>query len=279
MKKVFVYVAILTSLGAVLSCGQEHEYFKGLTSNVSAGSVQVKFIHAASDTVGVNLFADNFKITGNAATVITTSGAPNEGQINVGTVTFQNAFPVTNYTAIPNGGVFTAVVPDTYTATVKYAAKTLATVNAPSLSGNYTFAFVGVTKAYELVYVPDDLSAAPIDGNAYVRFANFIPNNANPITIKATPPADPSPAPAPTPITLASSIAYKSVSNFIALPKVGTYTNISIYDAVTNTLITTLASTSAFNSFTNNKAYTIFARGQMGKSGTPAPGISRVTNR
>lgn len=279
MKKFSVHIAMLTSMATILSCGQEHEYFKGLTTPSNSSGVQIKFIHAASDTVGVNLFVDDVKITGNSATVITTVGAPNEGQINIGSVAYQNGFPVTDYMSMDNSGTFSVVVPDVYTNTTTTSGKKLSTLSAPSLNGANTVAFVGVTGSYALVALPDNLANAPIDGNTYIRFANFIHNSANPITLRAIPPADPAPAPAPTEITLVPSIAYKAVSDFIALPKVGTYTNIKIYDAVTNTLIATLPNTSAFTSFINNKAYTIFARGQIGKTGTPAPGISRVTNR
>ncbi len=278
MKKIFAYITTLTSLSAMFSCGQEHEYFKGLTAPADSSAVQVKFIHAASDTVGVNLFVDNVKITGNPASVITTVGAANAGQIHVGSIAYQSVFPVTNYSSIASSGVFSVVVPDAYTNTTTYPNKTLATLSAPSLtSGAYTVAFVGVSKSYELVTLPDNLSAAPIDGNAYIRFANFIAGTT--LTLKAIPPADPAPAPAPTEITLLSNVAYKSSSDFIVLPKVGTYTNIKIYDATTNALIATLANTSSFTTFLNNKAYTVFARGQMGKTGAIAPGISRATNR
>jgi len=277
MKKIFAYITIQVAVSAMFSCGQEQEYFKGLTAPPDPSAVQVKFIHAASDTVGVNLFVDNVKITGNPASVITTVGAPNQGQINVGTVVYQSVFPVTDYSSIATSGVFSVVVPDAYTNTITYPNKTLATLSAPSLTGAYTVAFVGLSKSYELVALPDNLSAAPIDGNAYIRFANFIAGST--LTLKAIPPADPAPAPAPTEITLLSNVAYKSSSDFIVLPKVGTYSNIKIYDATTNALVATLANTSSFATFLNNKAYTVFARGQMGKTGSIAPGISRATNR
>lgn|GEM_PF-4705944 len=279
MKNNRVNMLILVASLLVFSCGQEQEYFKGLIPPVDPNNIQIKFIHAASDTVGVNLFLDNKKITGNASSTITTSASANGSEVNVGTVAYQGAFPVTNYCAIPNSGTFSIVVPDIYSATIKYPTKTLSSLNASTFlaASYYTVAFVGVTQAYETIYFLDDLSTTPIDGNTYIRFANFIHNSNNKITLKAIPPADPAPAPAPTEVTLLSNVPYKSVTGFIALPKTGTYTNVKIYDAVTNTLIATMPA--ANSSFTNNKVYTIMAVGQIGGTATKAPAVSRMINR
>src|SRR5688572_9473400 len=78
------------------SCGDEHQFWPHVAP-ATQDAPKIKFIHAASDTVGVNLFFNDTKVTGNAPSKITTIGSVNLDKVNLGTVTFQNAFPVTNY--------------------------------------------------------------------------------------------------------------------------------------------------------------------------------------
>ena len=254
------------------SCGDEHQFLPQITTAHGANA-KLKFIHAASDTVGVNLFFDGTKITGNLPSTISTIGAVNFGKVNIGTVTFQNVFPVTNYTALESSsGTFTVVFPETYNATTTFNTKTLSTVESPAFNAEkyYTAAFIGVSPSYETVFFEDDLSTTPLDGKAYIRFANFIPNSVDNLTLVATPPGG-------TPITLFPNVAYKGMTAFIALPVTGLYTNVQILNANTNAVIATLISTSS--TFVNNKVYTVFARGRIGVAGTPAPGLSRIFNR
>lgn len=261
------------------SCGDEHQFLPEVEPAKSENP-KIKFIHAASDTVGVNLFLDGLKITGNVPSTITTIGSEFLGQVNVGTVTFQNAFPVTNYTTVENtSGTFNVVFPESYSATKKFNAKTLSSASAPSLdaSSYYTVAFMGISGAYETVVYSDDLSGTPIDGNIYVRFGNFlsgtIPQN---LTLVATPPVttdDPTPAR----IILFENIPYKAMTGFVTLPRTGTYTNVQLLNPSNNAVIATLATTST--AFATNKVYTVFARGRIGGTGSLAPGVSRAINR
>ena len=262
------------------SCGDEHQYFPDL-SPISDVNPKVKFIHAASDTVGVNLFLGDKKITGNAPSTITTFGAVNVGKVNIGTVTFQNAYPVTNYTTLESSlGVFSAVVPGAFNNTTTFVTKKLSSSTAPAMDASsfYTVALVGTTPAYGIVVFKDDLNTAPLDGNTYLRFANFIHNSVGNLTLRATPPATTA-DPAPVAITLFQNVAYKDMSGFVVLPRPGTYTNVQIFNSTTNTTTSISTLVAGSSSFTNNKVYTIFARGRIGGTGVGAPGVSRIVNR
>jgi hypothetical protein len=267
-----IFKLIVTASIMLTSCGDEQQFFPDITNEYRTNA-QIKFIHAASDTVGVNLFLDGTKITGNLPSTITTFGSVNLGKVNIGTVTFQNAYPVTDYTSAPGtSGTFTVVFPESYNATTTFPTKTLSTVASPTLNASsyYTAAFVGVSPSYETVIYQDDLSQAPLNGSAYIRFANFIPNYTDNLSLVATPPGG-------TPITLFPNVAYKGMTEFIALPVTGAYTNVQIVDATTSAVVATLAAGSS--SFVNNKVYTVFARGRVGGAGTAVPGVSRMTNR
>jgi hypothetical protein len=254
------------------ACGDEHQFSPSI-SNEFDSNAKIKFIHAASDTVGVNLFLDGVKITGNLPSTITTAGSVNFGKVNIGTVAFQSAFPVTNYTSSPGtAGNFSVVFPESYNTTTTFLTKTLSTVASPGLSESsyYTAVFLGISPAYETVIYSDDLSQAPLDGKSYIRFGNFLYNYADPLNLVGTPPGG-------TPVVLVPNIAYKGMSSFVALPVTGLYTNVQIVNANTAAVVATLVAGSS--TFVDNKVYTIFARGRGGAVGTPAPGVTRVTNR
>lgn len=279
MNNKIVKLSLIITL-LLLSCGDEHQFFPEL-STASSTNPKIKFVHAASDTVGVNLLLDGVKITGALPNTVTTFGSVNLGKVNIGTIVFQNAYPVTDYSTVENSsGAFSVVVPEAYNATTTFSAKTISTLSAPPLESTsyYTVALLGITPSYTTVIYKDDLSTVPIDGNTYIRFANFIHNSTGNLTLKATPPATAA-DPNPTAITLFPNVAYKDMTGFIALPRTGAYTNVQIFNATTNTTTVIATAIAANSSFVNNKVYTIFARGRIGGTATGAPGISRMVNR
>jgi hypothetical protein len=273
--KIFKNIAIIC-LVTLMACGDEHEFFPQISDVSSRASI--KFIHAASDTVGMNLFIDDIKVTGNSSSIIT-SGTVNVGQINIGSITYSNSFPITGYAAISQtNGLFSVIFPATYTTNNTALSKVMVTKQSGSLnqSSFYSIVFVGVTAAYEAVVLDDNLTSAPIDNKAYIRLGNFIHNSTNKVTLKGTPPPT-GDDPTPVEITIFPSIEFKLASEFFALPRTGTYTGLKIVDAVTNATIAT--ATSANSNFANNKVYTLIARGQIGKTGAQIPTLSRVINR
>lgn len=274
MKSKLLILSFLIAL-LIQACGDEHVFLTKI-GPASASGPKIKFIHAASDTVGMNLFLDDLKITGNTPNTITTVGSPNYLKVNVGVITLGNAFPVTNYRSVENtSGTFSVVFPETYTALTTYNTKIMSTTAAPSMDASsfYTVAFTGVYPNYETVVYEDDLSQAPLNGKSYIRFANFVSNSTT-LAFRMTPPAT-TEDPAPASVTFFPTVSYKDMSTFVELPRTGAYTAITVVNNATGTTYATLANTS----FVDNKVYTIFARGRVGGAGTSAPAVSRVINR
>lgn len=267
--KLMILVAML-----LFSCGEDHNFTPALKPIDNSAVAYVKFVHAASDTTGVNYFIGDTKITGNAPTTVAGTTL-----VNIGTVTYSNAYPVSDYTTIsPGSGTTKIIVPEVFSATATYPTKTLSTSTINATGGvSYTVAFVGFTKNYETVVLTDDLNTTPIDGKAYIRFANFI-QNAPVLSLRATPPNNPDGS-TNAPVILASNIGYKSASGFVALPFTGTYTNVQIINTATTpaTVVATVAAN--LSSFADNKVYTVFARGQIGLTGNRAPAGSRMIHR
>lgn len=270
-----IFKLIMSASIILVSCGDEHQFYPKV-GVADEGSVRLRFIHAASDTVGMSLYLNDLKVSGGAQSALS------NGTINVGRINFGGDFPVTGYTSLENGsGNLSVVFPETYalvsSAPVTYNKKTMSTVNASLTAGSWsTVAFLGVSLAYETVVYPDDLTAAPIDGKAYIRFAGFIHNLADELTLRATPPPtaeDPTPAP----IILFQDVSYKEMTGFIALPRTGTYTSVQIVNETTALVVATASA--GLSSFSGNKAYTLFAQGRIGGAGGAVPAIGRMANR
>lgn len=270
------YITILIAAASfiVISCGDEHQYFPA-RQLADAAATKIKFIHAASDTVGLNLFLDGQKLTGAAPSTIASTGA-----VNTGTIKFDASFPITDYVGVTGAsGGLSVIVPETYSATDTFEVKILSELDASLTSAtSYTVALVGVTTAYETVVYEDDLSITPMDDKAYIRFAGFIDNLADPLTLQGTPPVT-TEDPTPVPVKLAEHINYKDMSTFIALPRVGKYTNVQLINETTAAVVYTLPAASALTTFVNNKVYTYYAKGRIGGAGAAAPGIGRAINR
>jgi hypothetical protein len=275
MKSKLIKLSFVILVLFVQACGDEHVFLTKV-GPASGSGPKIKFIHSASDTVGMNLFLDDVKVSGNTPNTITTVGSTNYGKVNVGVITLGNAFPVTNYTSVENTtGTFSVVFPETYTALATFNKKTMSTVAAPSMDASsfYTVAFLGVYPTYETVVYSHTAAEIPLDGKSYIRFANFV-NNSTTFSFRMTPPAtveDPTPAP----VTFYPAVSYKQMGAFVALPRTGAYTAITVINNATGATYATLANTS----FVDNKVYTIFARGQVAGTGSRAPAVSRVIDR
>ena len=245
----------------MISCGEEQTYFKSIGPIEGA---RVKFIHAASDTTGVNWFIADQKIT--SGTTVGTATAPS-------VVAYPLPFPAVDYSTVTAGSFpLQVIVPDKLVGTTQYVKKTMVTTNLNATDDKYyTIAFAGVTGAYQTVVIEDNVGAIPFDGQPYIRFVNLIHNSTNKVNVVATPLSGDL-----TPINLATNVGYKEAVEFSAqIPR--NYT-IRLLDAVTPA--TVIATASAANgTLIGNKVYTLFARGRIGAGGTAAPVLDRMTNR
>ena len=268
--KKFIAASFLSAMILLVwSCGDEKEFFTDISP--SSGT-KIKFIHAASDAAGVNFFVDGVKVSAAGTSIVPATQA-----VNIGSIAYQGTFPGTNYVTLPGTSLVEMIVPTLYKADDTIASQTILSKEIITTSeANYTIAFVGITGAFDAILIEDDLSVAPTNEKAFVKFANFIHNSTDKLTLKATPPVT-TDNPTPTPIILAQNVGYTEASSFIELPVTGLYTNVRIHNAVTDAVVATLVAGSS--TFTGNNVYTIFARGQIGGTGTKVPGVTRVIDR
>jgi hypothetical protein len=276
--KNYLFILVIIASIIVISCGDEHQFFTRYDKTEAEG-IRVRFVHAASDTVALNMFVNEVKISGGAPSTIAATGA-----VNVGRIAYAGDFPATGYMLLGDGpgtSDIDLIIPEVYTSTDTFPTKVLSSITTDlGASNSYTVALVGVTTAYETVVFEDNLESAPLDGKAYIRFANFIDNmGTDELKLVGTPPAtvaDPTPAP----IDLITDISYKEMSGFIALPRTGVYTNIQLVNETTAAVVYTLTpANSALYTYTDNRVYTLFARGRIGGAGAAAPNLGRMLNR
>jgi hypothetical protein len=239
---------------AIISCGDEQIYFPNASPPPEGANV--KFVHAASDAAGVNFFINNAKISAGSA---------------VGSgIAYAGAFPGTNYSILASGSsTLRVVVPSTPT-----VPESLLLTSDLSTETNkyYTVAFAGVAPNYEAVAINDDLSGITFDSKSYVRFVNLIHNSTNKLNVVATISTG-SPA-VITSTVIAQNVSYKDASVFIPLEP-GDYT-ITLKDAKTDAVVATAGATAKL--LAGNRIYTLFARGQIGQTGTKIPTLDRITN-
>lgn len=274
--KSFKYKFLLIAIIAGAGCGEEHVFYNQYKA-ANEESTRVKFIHAASDTVGMNLFAGDLKISGAGFSVVAATGAVNVGRINYGA-----DFPGTGYTSLDEvPGDLSVVFPETYAyvsnAPVTYAKKTMSTSNAALEAGSWkTVAFAGVYPTYETVVFDDDITAAPLDGKAYFRFVNLIHNSVELVDLEATKVT----TPASTPVVIANDVAYKSITGFTAIEP-GPYTFKILNGTTSANYPPSATASNVAITLVANKVYTFYSRGQVGLALTDAkrPLLSTMTNR
>lgn len=157
MKRIFIYIMLITGLSSlVLSCGDEHLFLESATP-VTSGA-RVKFFHAATDIPGVVVSVNDKIVSG----VLTTTGT------TPGLVTYGSVFPILDYSVIPAG-----------TAKVKVTVPATSTTPEVNLNNDlplsdgkyYTVHAVGALGSYSFFVSEDDLSI-PDPNKTYIRFIN-----------------------------------------------------------------------------------------------------------
>ncbi len=248
--RILQVVAFAGVTAILLSCGDGPVFFQDVSP---AEGARVKFVHSASDASGVHFYVNESKIS---------SGAASGSSLN-----YSLSFPGTNYAALIPGSLSVKIaVPAT--ATVAESVLVTSTISAEK-NNYYTVALAGILGSYEAILLNDDVGAIAYDDKAYVRFVNLIHNSTNKVNVIAK-------LGTAAPITIAQNVAYKQVITFTGLDA-GDYT-ITLVDAVnTSTVLATASATVRF--LTPNKVYTLFARGQIGKTLALAPALDRMVNR
>jgi hypothetical protein len=268
MKKryLFITAALLSSM--IYSCKKNAYQIIDKTVDPTT-TAQIKFFNFGVNAPSMNFYASGTKISAvsSATGIESTTGTASGG-----------VFPASNYSLISQGTYsFTGQLPSSLTTDANL---TVLTTPGTLTNGNYyTLYACGLynttAKTSDAFIVQDKLPA--IDYTvAYVRFVNTVPNapNAFNFYVKNTTTAAET--------LVATSIAYKAASDFIAVP-IGVYELYVRYPAApTVNVISRNAAVTGTVSFVGGKVYTLGARGDITVTSTTAtnrPQIDNTANR
>ena len=254
--KIYSIFALFATFFMMSACGDETNSFS-LYSPATGG--RVKFIHAAPDVPGIDIYVNDKKFSG----VNTATGA------TPALLTFGTAYPATaEYATIPTGQAKIGVV----VPSLNNATGIAADLNVEE--GKYYSIFAtGLAPNYSPLVLEDKLPVTT-GKNIYVRVINLIPNSTTAeFTVNGQ--------------VIASGLRYKNAdNNFIAVP-IPTFNtgsiNVPFVAKVLGGVTTFTSTTITALLVVPGKAYTFIVRGVLttdAKNPTKfAPVASLYTNR
>ncbi len=268
MKKIIYLSACVLALAAA-SCK------KGAITQLSnpAAGVQVKFIHVAPGTPGLDGFINNVKLTPLTNVSVTDNLLPTS--IVTG-YTYLNVFPGSNYAVTASGStaikvVASTPVPALVSAQTSIPGATIGSATQATTDGLaysvFAIGLQGSATAPLTMKVIQDVFPDPVSGMAYVRIANFIPNG---LALDFTGTYTPTGGVATT-VPITTAIAYPSLTAFIAV-NVNALSTTSYSFQAYNTGTTTKVGGAVSVSLTPGRYYTVMARGLY--ADYPVPGTS-----
>ena len=156
--KFYLIISLFATFLIMSACGKETNSFE-IFSPATGG--RVKFIHAAPDVAGIDIYVNDKKFSG----VNTTAGA------TPALLTYGNAYPSTaEYATIPTGKAKVGVVIPSLNVTGITADLTVE-------EGKYYSVFAtGIAPTYTSLVLEDKLPAAS-GKNIFVRVINLVPNS------------------------------------------------------------------------------------------------------
>jgi hypothetical protein len=252
MKKIYLNIIAVLSLGFLFGSCDENA-IPVRTEYVESGAM-IRFSHASQEGPMVNFYLGDKKVTAKSPTTTL-----RETGLFWSSTLANTIHPATyGYVNVPAGS-YTLNAVDTTTVTGTTALKKNVIVSSPvKLDDNqfYTSYLVGKADNLELLTLKDDLP--PIDfSKSYIRFVNGMtgaPASFNVVATRTLPTSET--------LELANNIAYKGVSNYIAvLP--GTY-NLALFLNGSTTAYTTWTS----GNIAAGKVYTFYTKGNY----TTTPG-------
>jgi hypothetical protein len=268
MKKIYIGITALLLSATVISCKKDKIQTIDAPIDVTQRA-QIKYFNFGVGSPGVNFFANDVKVTGALSTVgsETTTGSAS------GTV-----YPQSGYSVISGGAyTFKGQIPSTAATDPNLA---IATVQATLENGKYytlyTSGLYDAAQKRSDGFVVEDKLPAFNSTVAYIRFVNAISNAPQPMSLyvkSSTNTALPE-------ALAASSVAYKSGSDFVALP-IGSYELYARYPSATATNVISRNGTSVV-ALAGGKVYTITSRGDITVTSTTAanrPQLDFSTNR
>jgi hypothetical protein len=250
------FVGLLTA--AMLSaCGSDA--VQSITA--APASAAVKFFNFGVGAPGVNLYANETKVTATSST----TGAESA----TGTA-YGNAASGGFYTALaPGQYTFTGRLPATYTPAAD-AGKSISTLGATIADGKYYSLYQSgiyntTAKTVESFIIDDPIPAVDYSV-AYVRFVNAI-SNAQPMQLFAKSTVTSSES------AVGGLVAYKAAGAFVALPPAAYDLNTRVAGSSTNSVTRTGVSFSA------GHVYTVSARGDITSTATATkPALDLTAN-
>ncbi|NBB30383.1 DUF4397 domain-containing protein [Cellulophaga sp. BC115SP] len=255
-KRFLSILTLATSIFGLAACGEQADSFQNI---LPATGSRLKFIHAAPDVAGVDIYLNDKKFSG---VNTTPPAAPN-------LLTYGNAFPLTaEYATYPAGATKVGVVIPSLNNAVGL------TANVNLEDGKYYSVFAtGVSPNYSAVALEDKFPAAN-GKNIYVRVLNLVSNST---TIDFTVNGQ----------TIATNIAYKNADNTFYTVPIDNF----LSGTITVPFITkvsggvALVTTATVNQtlVVPGKCYTVYVRGMVttdAKNPTKyAPTASVLVNR
>ncbi|ARK09501.1 DUF4397 domain-containing protein [Fibrella sp. ES10-3-2-2] len=252
----FKHILYLFSAAALLLSCEKNSL--QLPIDPIATGARLKLINAAPDVSSIDLFINGAKFSG-----FTPVGATATSPGRATGLPYNNTYPSTgsNYAVVKPGAQAISISIPASTSTSSATVINTQTLNLDD--NKYYSLFVAGVGAQPEVFLVNDAFEGVVDPNKlYVRFVNLIPGSAYDVAL-TTPNT-----------TLASNLAYKGVSPFVAIDAIagptfafrlpGTAANIN---------------TVQFTSSSSGRAITVFLRGVTGRTGTPAPNINVYVNR
>ena len=274
-------LAGLAAAVAIAACGDDGRQELALAPETSA---RVKFFNFGVNTPGVNFYANDAKVTGVSSTSCTPLPTPPADSLcqSVGVETATGV----GQGGAAAGGFYVGMPAGQYTLTGRIAATTdrnLAIASVPLAVADgkaYSFYISGIytttAKQPDAFAIDDNFPTDPSPDSTYIRFVHAIPN-AGPLTLSIT-----NPTTGAAVGNIATAVAYKSGSRFLAFPLPRTFST-TLNVVVRNAGGTTNLFERTAISILPRRVYTLTARGDITVSatGTSAnrPQIDVTANR
>lgn len=246
MKRKYINMAALLLLTLTFACKKQE--FQKIDVAVDASTPQIKYFNFGVSIPSVNFYANDSKVTA----IASATGAEATTGLAYGSV-----LPASNYSTLAAGSyTFKANIPSTATANAGVTVATVtSTLEANKFYSLYTSGVYNTTTKTADAFVVGDV-LPPIDNvTTYIRLVNAISNVTEPLDLYAKNTIT------GTETKVASAVAYKSGSAFVALP-VGIYELYGRYpsNATTNVIIRNGSSTVGL---TQGRVYTVTALGDI----------------
>ncbi|HEY8784009.1 MAG TPA: DUF4397 domain-containing protein [Mucilaginibacter sp.] len=248
MKKKYLFLTVMLLSTLIYSC--KKNTIRIIDQKVDGSTAQIKYFNFGVNAPSINFYANGVKVS---ATSSATGVESKSGTV------YGGVFPSLNYSLIAGGTyTFKGQIPSTATTDADLAILSLSgTVENGKYYSFYACGLYNTTAKTSDAFMVEDKLPAIDTTVAYVRFVNTIPNAPSDLGLYAKNTTT------LTETTVATSIAYKTASDFVSVP-VGFYELYARYPAApTVNVISRNSTTNGAVSFVGGKVYTIGARGDI----------------